>query len=160
MKKITSAVIYVTLCLLIAGPESGYARLGSGRGSGGGAHSSGSHAGTGRAVGAHIGGSHVGRSQVRSYRGSGRVVVRGGSGWGWWPWFWGGALFASSYARPSVDIQDQPQIEVFSDEEQPYYWYYCQNPQGYYPYVPSCPSGWAVVDPDAAPPTSDEGKEK
>jgi hypothetical protein len=39
-------------------------------------------------------------------------------------------------------------------QEQPYYWYYCQNPQGYYPYVKSCPGGWTQVEPKPTLPKS------
>jgi hypothetical protein len=38
------------------------------------------------------------------------------------------------------------------EQQQPYYWYYCQNPQGYYPYIKSCPGGWIQVIPNMAPP--------
>jgi len=38
------------------------------------------------------------------------------------------------------------------EQQQPYYWYYCQNPQGYYPYIKSCPGGWIPVVPNITPP--------
>ena len=63
----------------------------------------------------------------------------------------GGTLFASQYAPPPASAPEQPLIDIAPDEEQPYYWYYCQNTQGYYPYIPTCPSGWIEVDPDATP---------
>jgi hypothetical protein len=167
MKKSTLAVLLLAVALLIAGPITGYAR--GGKGGGGGGHSSGGHSGGGRTgsshggggnIGSgHIGGGHVGGAHVGGYRAGGRVVIRGWSGWSWWPWFWGGALFAPRYAPPPVEIQEQPLIEIEPDEEQPYYWYYCQNPQGYYPYVKSCPSEWIEIDPDATPLNPEEGAE-
>ena len=39
-----------------------------------------------------------------------------------------------------------------SGGEQPYYWYFCQDPQGYYPYVKNCPGGWMQVVPQMTPP--------
>jgi hypothetical protein len=50
-----------------------------------------------------------------------------------------------------VVVQQEPPVYV-QPEEEPYYWYYCQDPQGYYPYVRSCPGGWMKVVPDVTPP--------
>ena len=44
-------------------------------------------------------------------------------------------------------IPPNPSTPVYIEPEQPFYWYYCQDPQGYYPYVESCPSGWMRVVP-------------
>ena len=176
MKKMTLAVSLLALALFITVPIPVYARGGGGRSGGGGGHSSGGHAGGGHIGGGHSGGSHpdggkmggarsgggsiggvrpgsgnIGGGHVGGYRGGGQVVVRGGSWWGWWPWFWGGALFAPRYVPPTVETQEQPLIVVDPDEEQPYFWYYCKDPQGYYPYITSCASGWIEEDPDANP---------
>jgi peptidoglycan-associated lipoprotein len=54
-----------------------------------------------------------------------------------------------SYAYPSYPPYPsaQSQYPTYVEPEQPFYWYYCQDPQGYYPYVESCPSGWTRVVP-------------
>ena len=53
-----------------------------------------------------------------------------------------------SYAYPSYPYPSAPsQYPAYVESEQPFYWYYCQDPQGYYPYVESCPSGWTRVIP-------------
>ena len=90
------------------------------------------------------------------FRGGGRVVIRGGIGWGWWPWAAGAAVLPYYYPypyyapSPPVVVHEQPPIEI-PPQQQTYYWYFCQNPQGYYPYVQSCPGGWLKVVPDANP---------
>jgi len=53
------------------------------------------------------------------------------------------------YAPPPATTQEAPS---YSEQEQPYYWYYCQNPEGYYPYVKTCPGGWMKVVPNTTPP--------
>ena len=59
------------------------------------------------------------------------------------------------YNAPSPGVvEEQPPVEVQPEQQQTYYWYFCQNPQGYYPYVQSCPSGWMKVLPDVKPPNS------
>ena len=55
------------------------------------------------------------------------------------------------YASPPAVIQQEPQVYSEPEQQQPYYWYFCQNPQGYYPYVKSCPGGWLKVVPNVAP---------
>jgi len=96
------------------------------------------------------------------FRGGGHIVVRGGHGWGWWPWVIGGAMVGSTlaapyYYPPPVVVQAPPPLYAQPEQQQDYYWYYCQNPQGYYPYVKSCPSGWMKVVPDTNPPSPEEG---
>jgi hypothetical protein len=78
--------------------------------------------------------------------------------WGYYPYYWGwpyagwpyGYYAASPYQGwpyyPSVVTQASP-VYSKSEQRQPYYWYYCQDPQGYYPYVKSCQSGWITVVP-------------
>jgi hypothetical protein len=65
----------------------------------------------------------------------------------------------SYYPYPILQSYDMSPPEVTVEppaysqqQEQPYYWYYCQNPQGYYPYVKSCPGGWTQVEPKPTPP--------
>jgi hypothetical protein len=88
------------------------------------------------------------------FHGHGRVGVFVGPGV-WWggPWWWGPGYpyydypgYSYPYYAPPVYVQPQP------PPQQPYYWYYCQNPQGYYPYVQQCPNGWMQVVPPASPP--------
>ena len=43
------------------------------------------------------------------------------------------------------------------EQQQPYYWYYCQDPQGYYPYIRNCPGGWLTVVPKVTPPPPSSG---
>ena len=81
-------------------------------------------------------------------------------GWGWWPWAVGGAMVGATLAAPyynpyynpyyypprPVVVPAQPPVYVQPEQQQEtYYWYFCQNPQGYYPYVQSCPGGWMKV---------------
>lgn len=55
------------------------------------------------------------------------------------------------YSPPSV-VSQEPPVYSEPEQEQPYYWYYCESAQGYYPYVKSCPGGWTKVVPDVTPP--------
>lgn len=72
--------------------------------------------------------------------------------------YWGGTVVLGPwypygyYPAPPVVIQQGPPVYVQPEQEQPYYWYYCQDPQGYYPYVKSCPGGWMKVVPEVTPP--------
>ncbi len=83
------------------------------------------------------------------------VPFWGGPGW-WGPGWWGPAYPYPYYADPPVVVQQAPPVYVQPEpqpqSQQPYYWYYCQNPQGYYPYVQQCPGGWMTVVPPTAPP--------
>ena len=89
--------------------------------------------------------------------------------WGWpllgwaysgWPYYsYGGYPYLGwpyySSAYPSgVGMPYQESTPAYSqpEQQQPSYWYYCQNPQGYYPYVKSCPGGWITVVPNVTPP--------
>jgi len=74
-----------------------------------------------------------------------------------WPYgAWPYATYAGSpyvgwpYYPPQANEAAPPYSQP--DQQQPYYWYYCQNPQGYYPYVKSCPGGWMQVIPNVGPP--------
>ena len=53
---------------------------------------------------------------------------------------------------PVLVVPQQPPVYVQQNQQEPDYWYYCQNPQGYYPYIKSCPGGWMKVVPETAPP--------
>jgi hypothetical protein len=66
---------------------------------------------------------------------------------GGWPWYPYGYY---PYSSPPVVVQQNP-IYVEPQQEETYYWYYCQSPKGYYPYVKSCPSGWMKVVPETTP---------
>jgi hypothetical protein len=92
-------------------------------------------------------------------------------GYGWWgyPYWWDypyypyyypysypyyDPYYYGGYGEPPVPPQGvTPPAE--SGQQQPSYWYFCQNPEGYYPYVKECPGGWMKVvppKPNAAPP--------
>lgn len=67
------------------------------------------------------------------------------AGYGGWPYA------GSSYYYPPTVTETAP---AYNDpgQQQPYYWYFCEDPKGYYPYVKSCPGGWIPVLPNATPP--------
>jgi len=73
-------------------------------------------------------------------------------GVGFWPgpFFWGPPVVGWPYYA-AVVTEASP---VYSEpaQEQPYYWYYCQDAKGYYPYIKSCPGGWIPVVPNEPPP--------
>ena len=127
MKKRSMLVIVVILLgLLVALPSVSDAREG---GQGGG------HFGGGFHGGGHFGGGG-------HFRGGPRVFVDGFFGFPYYAYPYG----YYSYGYPYYpDAYAQP--PVYSEPEQAYYWYYCQDPQGYYPYVKSCPGGWTRVVP-------------
>jgi hypothetical protein len=99
------------------------------------------------------------------YGGHGNHVGVGvwlGPGWG--PGWWGPYYYPNYYPyyqelpvvieqQPDVYIQPAPQ-----PEQQPIYWYFCNDPQGYYPYVKQCPSGWMKVAPTPPAPPSEPTK--
>ena len=82
---------------------------------------------------------------------------RGYYGYGWFGHYPFGyypyAYYPYGYPYPSYVYPPYPyppaqrQYPVYVEPEQPFYWYYCQDPQGYYPYVESCPTGWTRVVP-------------
>ena len=48
-----------------------------------------------------------------------------------------------------LPLDDQyPPDYVQPPQQDPDYWYYCEDPRGYYPYVPDCPGGWMKVVPN------------
>jgi hypothetical protein len=55
------------------------------------------------------------------------------------------------YYSPEV-TEAPPAYSEPQRQQQPHYWYYCQESQGYYPYVKSCPGGWMTVVPNVTPP--------
>jgi hypothetical protein len=57
------------------------------------------------------------------------------------------------YPAPPVVVQQAP-VYVQPQQEEAYYWYYCQSPKGYYPYVNNCPAGWMKVVPNTIPQTT------
>jgi hypothetical protein len=65
--------------------------------------------------------------------------------WGYYPYYWGWPYYPPGATQA-------PPVYSKSEQRQPYYWYYCQNPQGYYPNVESCPGGWIPVVPNVGPP--------
>jgi hypothetical protein len=69
---------------------------------------------------------------------------------GYSPFYWGAPIVGWPYYPPVVT--EGPPAYSEPEQQQPFYWYYCQNPQGYYPYVKSCPGGWMTVVPNVNPP--------
>lgn len=49
---------------------------------------------------------------------------------------------------PPTYIQQSPPVTT---QNQPGYWYYCDNPEGYYPYVKECLNTWQPVEPTPPP---------
>jgi hypothetical protein len=77
--------------------------------------------------------------------------------WGWpyyYPYYWGWPYSYPSYPDYSYSAPSVPPAE--SEQQQPYYWYFCQDPQGYYPYVKECPGGWMQVVPLTTPPNMNQ----
>ena len=90
--------------------------------------------------------------------------------WGYYPsFYWGAAIVGWPYAGwpyayysgwpylgwpyyPS-GVTEAPPAYSEPAQQQPYYWYYCEEPEGYYPYVKSCPGGWIEVEPKVTPPS-------
>ena len=143
MKKVVIVILIGVLLSLGLSSGALYAR---GGGHGGGGHFGGGHFGGGW----HGGGYH-------GYYGG----WRGGA---WWGWYGFGPGWGYPYAYPYYYPYGYPysypypapyptypnayaQPPAYSEPEQPFYWYYCQDPQGYYPYVTSCPGGWISVVP-------------
>jgi len=134
------------------------------RDSGGG---SGGHSGV---HGGH-GGDHHGDHHHRHGHG-----FFGGFGYGWWGypywwdypyWWWDYPYYPYYYpyydpyyyeghGEPPVPPQGlTPPAE--SEQQQPSFWHFCQDPEGYYPYVKDCRVGWLTVvpsQPNAPPPAT------
>jgi hypothetical protein len=169
MKRFTVVLFAAALSLaFLSSPailEAGGGHGGVGSGWAGGGHSGGHYGGP---VGGHWGGYHGGYYGGHygwhgGYYGGGYYPY-----WGYYPFYWGawavgwpyggwpyGYYAASPYQGwpyyPSGVTEASP---AYSEPapQQPYYWYYCQDPQGYYPYVRSCPGGWIQVVPNVTPP--------
>jgi len=134
-------------------------------------HRGGGHSGGGHSGGGHYGG---GGHSGGHYYGHGSGYYGGWyGGWGlgfgyyprgyWWgprtyayPGWWWPYSYSYSYPYPSYQappqVMEQPPAYSEPEQQQPDYWYYCQNPQGYYPYIKSCPGGWMQVKPNLTPP--------
>ena len=133
MKRNPVMIFGVMLCLVFFSSLAFAERHGGGY-HGGGSHSGGHHYGHGSH---HHGGWHGGW-------GYGFYAY---PGW-WWPYPY--PYFYRSYQPPPQVIEQTPEYGE-PMEQQPYYWYYCQNPQGYHPYIKSCPGGWMQVVPSETP---------
>lgn len=79
---------------------------------------------------------------------------------GWGPGiYWGGPVVVGPswypyayYPQPPTNVQQAPiSVEPQQQNDDAYYWYYCENPKGYYPYITSCPAGWMKVVPNSNP---------
>ncbi|HKO88495.1 MAG TPA: hypothetical protein VJU83_08255 [Burkholderiales bacterium] len=82
-----------------------------------------------------------------------------GSRFGWW-WVVGPAFYFYSgpvypypdpYIPPAVVVESVPIMQ--SEDTDPAYYYFCENPEGYYPYVQECATEWIPVpfEPEDAP---------
>ncbi len=101
--------------------------------------------------GGHHGGFHGGHSGFHSsfFFGFGPGIWPGYYA-GYYPYYWGAPVVGWPYDPPVVN--EGPPAYGEPEQQQPYYWYYCQDPQGYYPYVKGCPGGWMTVIPNVSPP--------
>lgn len=67
------------------------------------------------------------------------------------PWYYHPAPYY--YYPPVVTVPAEPtryieRGDAYSPpEQQPGYWYYCQEAKAYYPYVKQCAGGWQRVNP-------------
>ena len=96
-------------------------------------------------------GGHGGFHGQSGFRGHGNFGPRVFIG----PAFWWDPFYPTPfYGAPPVIVQQGSTVYDLpgTAAQQPYYWYYCQDPQGYYPYVGSCPGGWSKVTPTPPPP--------
>lgn len=90
-------------------------------------------------------------------RGHGHVgvgVFVGPGVWGWpYPYY-----PYPYYYEPPVIVEQQPDTYIYQapQQEEPYYWYYCNDPEGYYPDVQKCPKGWLKVVPPENPEDGEE----
>ena len=167
MKRFTAVLFAAALSFAFLSSPSilqaggGHGGVGSGWAGGGHGGRGGYHGGP---VGGHWGGYHGGYGHYHygwygGYYGWGYYPY----GWGYYPYYWGVTIAGWPYGYyagwpyegwpyyPAGVAEASPAYNE-SAPQQPYYWYYCQNPQGYYPYVKSCPGGWIQVEPNAAPP--------
>ena len=144
MKRNAAMIFGVVLCLVF------FSSLAFSQPRGGGYHSGGPHSG-----GHHDGyGSH---HHGGWYGGWGYGYYPRGYWWGpgifaypGWGWPYSYPYFYRSYQAPPQVVEQPPEYDE-PEQQQPDYWYYCQNPKGYYPYIKSCPGGWMQVVPNGTP---------
>jgi hypothetical protein len=76
-----------------------------------------------------------------------------------WPYYasWPYASYYGGWPYYPPEVSEGLPAYSEPEQQQPYYWYYCQNPQGYYPYIKSCPGGWIPVIPNVTPPLPSPG---
>jgi len=148
MKRFTVGLTVIILSFAFLGSSSFLeARDGSGGRPGWGGHHGGyykGHVGWGGHhrgyYGGHHGGLHIGIG----------LGFWPGYYWGNYPYYWGAPVVGWPYYPPQATEAAPGNSQP--EQQQPYYWYYCENPQGYYPYIKSCPGGWIQVIPNMAPP--------
>jgi len=161
MKKVVIIISVIALVFLglsssafCQGRSGGGYHGGGGSPSGGGYHGGGGHGGEGYRGGGYYGRGYYGGG----YYGRGGYYYGGGPyfyfGWPLGFPFYGYYPYGYPYSYPyayEYPYQDYPsayaESPVYVEPEQPYSWYYCQDPQGYYPYITSCPGGWTKVAP-------------
>ena len=149
-KRVIVAGLMVLIFVLFSSLASAQTR--GGGHSGGGRHSVGHSY---RSGSSHYSGWHGSWSHGHSFHGSGwgfRFYAY--PSWGWpypyaYPYYY--PYPYPYYSSPPV-VREEAPVYSEPEQEQPYYWYYCENPQGYYPYIKSCPGGWMKVVPNVTPP--------
>ena len=155
MKRFTVGLTVIILSFAFLGSPSileAQGRFG-GHGGRGGPHGGyyGGHGGGGGPHGGYYGG-HGGWGYHRGY------YPHWGFGFYWgfpivgWPYaVYGGWPYVGWPYYPPQAPEAAPAYRE-PEQQQPYYWYYCQDPQGYFPYVKNCPGGWIQVKPNITPP--------
>ena len=140
MKRFTVGLTAVVLGLaFLISPSTLDARGGFGGHGGWGGHHGGFHGGHGGFHGSH--------SSFFFGFGAGFWP---GYYWNHYPFYWAPPVVGWPYYPPAVT--EAPPLYSEPDQQQPYYWYYCQDPKGYYPYIKNCPGGWIPVVPNVTPP--------
>jgi hypothetical protein len=138
-----------TVCIALATIALILANSLSGNGSGGW------HGGGGHGGGWHGGGGHGGHGGVSVWVGPGW--------WGGYPYYPYYYPYYNQYYYPYYNpyygappAGDSQQPSGYVQQEEPSYWYFCQDPKGYYPYVKQCPKGWLKVVPSPTPKAGEE----
>ena len=113
--------------------------------------------------GGHGGGHHGGFGHGHDQR------FFGGFGYDWWgyPYWWDypyypyyypyyDPYYYEGYGEPPV-VPEGVTPPAESEQQQPSFWHFCQDPEGYYPYIKDCPGGWLRVvppQPNTPPPAT------
>jgi len=155
MKRFMVVLTAIILSFAFLGSPSISEAQGGFRGHGGSVGQRGGYYGGHGGWGGHYGGHYRGHGGWGYYPG---YYPHWGFGFYWgfpivgWPYgVYGGWPYVGWPYYPPQATEAAPGYRE-PEQQQPYYWYYCQDPQGYYPYVKSCPGGWKQVKPNVNPP--------